>query len=563
MKNLIVIFIAAFAFSTTFAQTPATQEGRRRNAPAPAATTAPATNPATATTAAADTSKPKIQERKKKAAQPEVVQRQMKTKEGKSTAQEFRRRQPDAYRCNAPLYERDFQYAFAGLSDNRRGNQDYNITQFVHRNCLTVDQIARLGGLYRDDADRLLFVFDAFSYCYDYDSYDLLITLFQQGTHITKFNDFIYDNLYEPANGGYYGYNNNGYYWYGAQQTGYNDGWNNYNNNGYNNNNGGYNPPRNDPYFNPNAGAFPDNGYNGGGNGGQNGGGGRGGNGGGNGGHNGGGHGGHNGGGNGGYNGGGNGGGNGGYNNYAPQAMGSRDFSDAVASIQNNSFEDTRLQIAKQVASSNFLSTGQISEICRLFSFDDRRLDFAKFAYSRCIDPQNYYKVGDVMTFNSNKSALSTFVTNNPPVANNNNYNNNNNNYNNNNDNNYDNYQNTGGYNGGGNGNGNGGNGGGQSNVVVTVDSREFQSISNNIRSQSIESNKLQVAKQICETRYFTANQIAELARLFTIESYKFDFAKFAYARCADSQNYYVVNAVFNVQSYVRDLSEFVRRGGR
>jgi Domain of unknown function (DUF4476) len=556
MRNLFfLISIVILMSSTVAAQTPAKVEGRRlNNTPAAAAT-------ATAPTAAKDSTAPKIQSRTKKAGQsgqPEVVKRQMKDKNGNAATQEFRRRQPDAYRCNMPLYERDFQFMYNRLADTRR-DQDYAITQFVHRSCLTVDQIGRLAGLYNDDADRLLFVFDAFSYCYDFNSYDLLITLFRQGTHITKFNDFIYDNLYEPTNGGYYGYNNGGYCWYGTEQ-GVGGGWNNYSNNGYNNGgNNGYNPPRNDPYFNPNAGSFDENGGGRGGNGGggrgDNGGGGRGNNGG-----NGGGRG-DDGRGGGRGNNGGNGGGNGGHNhndhddhnhgggnynppvNYGPQAMNPNDFNAALSSIQRNSFENTRLQMAQQIGGINWLSTDQIAAICRLFSFDNTRLDFAKFAYSRCVDPQNYYRVNEVMQFSSNGSALSDFVMSNPPQQpnynNNQNNNNNNNNYN---DNNYNNNQNNNNY------------------APVPVNANEFQDIRNNIRSKGVESTKLQVAKQICETRYFTAEQISDLARLFGVESYKLDFAKFAYARCSDPQNYYKVNSVFGVQSYVRELTDFIRR---
>ena len=245
-------------------------------------------------------------------------------------------------------------------------------------------------------------------------------------------------------------------------------------------------------------------------------------------------------------------------NNYAPQDMNSQDFNAARGTIQRTTFENTRLQVAKQIVGVNYLNTIQITDICRLFTFEDSRLDFAKFAYNHCTDPQNYYRIGEVFTFNSNTAALSDFVTSNPRVNNNynntpqyapnegNNYNNNQNNYNDNQSNNQNNYNNN-----NQNSNSTASNSG--------VSDADFQSIRTNIKNKTVESTKLQVAKQICETRYFTAEQIAQLARLFLVESYKFEFAKAAYASCINPLNYYKVNDVFTVQSYVRDLTEYVR----
>ncbi len=97
-----------------------------------------------------------------------------------------------------------------------------------------------------------------------------------------------------------------------------------------------------------------------------------------------------------------------------PMPMDSRSFGDAKQSIASGNFEDTKLSTAKTILSTgnNFMSTGQIMEICQLFSFENTKVNFAKFAYSRCSDPQNYYKVGSVFTFDTNKKALNDFISN-------------------------------------------------------------------------------------------------------------------------------------------------------
>jgi len=94
-----------------------------------------------------------------------------------------------------------------------------------------------------------------------------------------------------------------------------------------------------------------------------------------------------------------------------PVAMDPQTFSDVKQSIAGASFDDTKLSTAKSAVGNNYVSTDQVIEICRLLSFENTRLDFAKFAYSRTIDQGSYYKVGSVLDFDSNKQALNDFIS--------------------------------------------------------------------------------------------------------------------------------------------------------
>lgn len=91
-------------------------------------------------------------------------------------------------------------------------------------------------------------------------------------------------------------------------------------------------------------------------------------------------------------------------------AMSSVDFNAALKSIENGSFDDTKLSTAKTVASKNCLSTDQVLKICKLFSFEDNKLVFAKHAYRFTTDKKNYFKVADAFTFSSNKEELNKFI---------------------------------------------------------------------------------------------------------------------------------------------------------
>lgn len=85
-------------------------------------------------------------------------------------------------------------------------------------------------------------------------------------------------------------------------------------------------------------------------------------------------------------------------------------FNAALATIKKQSFEDTRLKTAKQVISANCLNVEQIIQIANTFSFEDNKLEFAKFAYDYCIEPRNYFKLNGIFSFSSNVDELSDYV---------------------------------------------------------------------------------------------------------------------------------------------------------
>jgi hypothetical protein len=99
--------------------------------------------------------------------------------------------------------------------------------------------------------------------------------------------------------------------------------------------------------------------------------------------------------------------GNGGCNNAMPMG----DFNAAKQTIQKASFEDTKLSTAKTVLSTNCMSTEQVMQICKLFSFEESKLDFAKYAYDRCPDRGNYFKVGNIFSFDASRTELNEYIS--------------------------------------------------------------------------------------------------------------------------------------------------------
>lgn len=98
---------------------------------------------------------------------------------------------------------------------------------------------------------------------------------------------------------------------------------------------------------------------------------------------------------------------------YAPAPcaqMMTTDYDKAKASINSKSFEDSKMTLAKQITSKNCLSATQVKGIMELFSFEQSKLDYAKYAYDYCWEKNNYYLVNDAFGFESSISELDAYI---------------------------------------------------------------------------------------------------------------------------------------------------------
>lgn len=106
--------------------------------------------------------------------------------------------------------------------------------------------------------------------------------------------------------------------------------------------------------------------------------------------------------------------GNNGWNNYPPviYPMSANDFNALKNSIRAQSFDSSRLTVAEQAVGMNHLSSQQVLELMKEFSFESTKLDFAKFAYGRTTDRNNYYLVNNGFTFSSSIDELAGYINN-------------------------------------------------------------------------------------------------------------------------------------------------------
>lgn len=90
--------------------------------------------------------------------------------------------------------------------------------------------------------------------------------------------------------------------------------------------------------------------------------------------------------------------------------MSSTEFADARKSIESKSFEETKMTMAKQIGRDRCFTVDQVKSVMGTFSFEDSKLEFAKYAYDRTHDIGNYYKLNDAFTFESSVDDLNTFL---------------------------------------------------------------------------------------------------------------------------------------------------------
>ncbi len=87
------------------------------------------------------------------------------------------------------------------------------------------------------------------------------------------------------------------------------------------------------------------------------------------------------------------------------------DFVQVKDAISKQSFNSTKVTVAKQViAAKQCFSADQVREIVKLFSFEDSRLEIAKYAYDYCIEKRNYFKVNDAFSFSSSTEELAKYI---------------------------------------------------------------------------------------------------------------------------------------------------------
>lgn len=101
--------------------------------------------------------------------------------------------------------------------------------------------------------------------------------------------------------------------------------------------------------------------------------------------------------------------GQGNYNNQ-PRPMPDNTFNSFIETVRRESFDDSRMAIAKAGIDQNFFTSNQAKALLSVFSFEASKLEIAKYMYGKTIDPKNYFVVYNVFTFSKSKEELAEYV---------------------------------------------------------------------------------------------------------------------------------------------------------
>ncbi len=87
------------------------------------------------------------------------------------------------------------------------------------------------------------------------------------------------------------------------------------------------------------------------------------------------------------------------------------DVNNIIATLEDISFESTKLSTAKSILQSKCLLVQDLKKILSLFYFESNRLELAKFAYPYVYDQGNYYLLSSVFDFDSSVRDLNDYIS--------------------------------------------------------------------------------------------------------------------------------------------------------
>ncbi|MCS7188918.1 MAG: DUF4476 domain-containing protein, partial [Bacteroidia bacterium] len=206
-------------------------------------------------------------------------------------------------------------------------------------------------------------------------------------------------------------------------------------------------------------------------------------------------------------------------------------LSQALLRLQKEPFEDTRLHLAMQLAQKNCLLAQDVREIMQSFTFDENRLNFAKYAYDYVHDIGNYIIVTDALNFSSSKEALMQYIEGRPARH----------------------------YCQGGSTSSPSHISSGPRPCRPCMEPAAFSQALHTLRSTSSEPARLEVARQIATTNCLSSTQVREICRTLMAEPNRLEFAKFAYTRCCDPQNYFTVGEAFAAVTSREELARYIQ----
>jgi hypothetical protein len=98
------------------------------------------------------------------------------------------------------------------------------------------------------------------------------------------------------------------------------------------------------------------------------------------------------------------------YSSACTSPMDENTFSATKSGVASQPSSDLRTQVAKQIINAVCMSVEQISAVAGLIQGDEGRMDFVKYGYDYCFDPQNYASLANVFETPESVEAFNQFL---------------------------------------------------------------------------------------------------------------------------------------------------------
>lgn len=85
-------------------------------------------------------------------------------------------------------------------------------------------------------------------------------------------------------------------------------------------------------------------------------------------------------------------------------------FASIIQGLRREYVEDSRVRLAKQIINDNYFTSEQVKQVVQLFSFENNKLDLAKYAYNKTTNKGNYFIIYDVFSFRKSKEELADYI---------------------------------------------------------------------------------------------------------------------------------------------------------
>ena len=87
------------------------------------------------------------------------------------------------------------------------------------------------------------------------------------------------------------------------------------------------------------------------------------------------------------------------------------DMTAIIKALKNETFDSTREKLAKMIVCGSLLTSRQIADMAKTFSFESNKSNFLEYAYRFCADPQNYVVAVETLKYSSDRNSLMRFIS--------------------------------------------------------------------------------------------------------------------------------------------------------